>query len=251
VSSELGRDAPDHVAVSVVLPIYNERENLGTLVDEILVAFQGRAYEIVAVDDRSTDGSHGELERLARGRAGVRILRLRRHAGQSAALVAGWDSARGEIVVTLDADGQNDPADAPGLVDALVRDATLAAVAGVRVRRRDAAWKRMQSRIANAVRNGITGDRIRDTGCGLKVFRRAALVDLPRFDGMHRFLPTLIRLRGGRVAEVPVNHRARRFGRSHYGMWNRTFRGLCDAMAVRWMAHRTLRYEVETDPDDA
>lgn len=229
--------------VSFVLPIYNERENLRELFAEIAAACDRRPYEIIAVDDGSTDGSWEELQLLAAD-SHVLVAALRRNAGQTAALAAGCDLARGDIVVTLDADGQNDPVDAGRLVDMLGGDASLAAVVGVRVNRRDPWWKLVQSRIANAARNWITGDRVQDTGCGLKAVRREVLLRLPRFDGMHRFLPTLIRIQGGRVAEVPVAHRPRRHCRSKYGMWNRVFRAVRDAFGVRWLAGRRLRYEV-------
>ncbi len=237
------------VKVSLVLPVYNERANVAELVDEIRAAFAGRTYEIVAVDDRSRDGSLDELRRLASSDDRVRVVSLARHQGQSAALAAGWTAARGEVVVTLDADGQNDPADAPRLVDLLREDPTLAGVAGIRTGRRDSPWKLAQSRVANTVRNWITGDRLRDTGCGLKAFRSSALVRLPLFDGMHRFLPTLVRMQGGRVIEVPVLHRPRRSGRSKYGMWNRVFRGLRDAFGVRWLARRALHVDADEELD--
>jgi dolichol-phosphate mannosyltransferase len=166
---------------------------------------------------------------------------LSRRSGQSAALAAGWDAARGEVVVMLDADGQNDPADIPALLDRLNKEPALAAAAGYRTRRRDSSWKRVQSRVANAVRNWLTRDRVRDTGCSLKAVRRNVLGTLPRFDGMHRFLPTLIRLRGGAVAEVPVSHRPRRAGRSKYTAWNRAIPALRDAVGVRWLRRRALR----------
>lgn len=235
--------------VSLVLPVYDELANLAELVDEIRVAFAGGAYEIVAVDDASRDGSLDELRRLAADDKRVRVVSLARHQGQSAALAAGWTAAHGEVIVTVDADGQNDPADAPRLVDLLREDPTLAGVAGVRAGRRDSLWKLVQSRVANTFRNWITGDRLRDTGCGLKAFRSSALATLPLFDGMHRFLPTLVRMQGGRVAEVPVLHRPRRSGRSKYGMWNRAFRGLRDAFGVRWLARRALRIDVEEELD--
>src|SRR6266704_1430147 len=196
--------------LSLVIPVYNERENLPVLVGEIDQALAGRAerYEIVAVDDGST--------------------------------------ARGRVIVTLDADLQNDPADIPTLLAELERSGA-AAVAGYRVDRRDSGWKRLQSRIANGVRNRLNRETVRDTGCSLKAFCADALRTLPLFNGMHRFLPTLIRMQGGRVSEVPVRHRPRRFGRTKYGMWNRVFRSLADAFAVRWMQRRALRYRIREE----
>ncbi len=143
----------------------------------------------------------------------------------------------------MDADLQNDPADVPALLDALGRSGVEAAV-GWRMNRRDTGWKLVQSRIANGVRNRLNHETIRDTGCSLKAFRRAAVAEIPWFTGMHRFLPTLVKMRGGRVVEVPVHHRPRRFGTTKYGMWNRVFRALADALAVRWMQRRVLRYEI-------
>lgn len=235
------------VTFSVVLPVFNERDNLAPLLDELAIALGSRRYEIIAVDDGSTDGSLDELSRLRRERPALRVMALHRRSGQSAALAAGWAAARGDVVVMLDADGQNDPADIPALLDRLQADPGLAAAAGYRVRRRDSRWKRAQSRIANAVRNWITRDRVRDTGCALKAARRDVLGLLPRFDGMHRFLPTLIRLQGGVVVEVPVSHRPRRSGRSKYTARNRAMVALRDALGVRWLRRRALRYAVREE----
>lgn len=233
--------------VSVVLPVYNERENLAPLLEEIASTLRDVPHEVVAVDDGSTDGSLDELRRLRARHPRLRIVAFEANAGQSAAFAAGADAAAGDIVVLMDADGQNDPADVPGLLQALEADPSLTAVAGYRVRRADSRWKLLQSRIANRVRNWITGDVVRDTGCSLKAIRRDALVTLPRFNGMHRFLPTLARTGGGAVAEVPVSHRPRRHGRSKYGMWNRAARGLRDAIGVRWLRRRALRFAIRED----
>lgn len=230
--------------VSVVLPVFNERDNLGPLMSEIAAALAVRPHEIIAVDDGSTDDSLVVLGKLRERHPRLRVVALEAHAGQSAATMAGCDAARGEIVVTLDADGQNDPQDIPALLERLEATPGSVAVVGYRVARRDSVWKRLQSRFANAVRNRLTGDAVRDTGCALKAVRREALGALPRFDGMHRFLPTLIRLRGGLVLEAPVGHRPRRFGRSKYGMWNRALRGLRDALGVRWLHRTALVYRV-------
>jgi glycosyltransferase involved in cell wall biosynthesis len=230
--------------VSVILPVYNERENLGPLLQEITEALAGVSHEIIAVDDASTDGSAETLAALAVERPTLKLLRLQAHAGQSAACAAGFGAARGDIIVTMDADGQNDPTDVTALLNALADDPTLAAAVGYRVVRRDSRWKLVQSRIANAVRNWITGDSIRDTGCSLKAIRTDVVYRLPRFNGMHRFIPTLVRQGGGRVVEIPVSHRPRRWGESKYGIWNRVFRGLRDALGVRWLSRRALAYAV-------
>ncbi|MDH5195986.1 MAG: glycosyltransferase [Gemmatimonadota bacterium] len=243
MGSDPGRTAEP--AVSVVLPVHDERENLAPLFEEIRTALRDRRIEIVAVDDASSDGSDAELARLAGAAPDVRVLRLGRRSGQSAALAAGWVAARAPVIVTLDADGQNDPADIPRLLGMLMAEPSLEAVVGFRVARRDGGWKRLQAVVANRARDVITGHRVRDTGCGLKVIRRRALVRLPRFDGMHRFLPTLLAREGARVAEVAVSHRPRRHGRTKYGMWNRAFRGLRDALGVRWLRRRTLTADWE------
>lgn len=235
--------APD---VSLVIPVYNERENLLPLMDEIAAALAGRRYEIVAVDDGSTDGSLETLTTLKRTHPELHVVSFAENAGQSAALAAGFRAAGAGVIVTLDADGQNDPADVPRLLEELARSGS-AAVVGYRSARRDSAWKRVQSRIANGVRNWLNHETIRDTGCSLKAFRAEAVREIPLFSGMHRFLPTLVKLRGGTVTEVPVRHRPRRSGRTKYGMWNRVFRTLSDALAVRWMQRRALRYHVRDD----
>lgn len=238
------------VEISVVFPVYNERGNLAPLLAEIEQALAGESYEIVAVDDGSTDGSTTELRALQRPYPKLRVSLLDRHAGQSSALMDGFDRARGRLVVTMDGDGQNDPADVPALLAAF-RSGDDDAVVGRRVRRADGRWRLLQARIANAARNWITGDRVRDTGCSLRVARRSALVALPRFDGMHRFIPTLLRLHGQRVVEVDVTHRRRRYGHSSYGVRNRLFVGVRDAFRVRRMAREARRRPVpreNTDP---
>ena len=231
--------------VSVVLPVYNERANLAPLVAELTQALGARRQEVLAVDDGSSDGSLEELTRLRETYPTLRVVVLESHAGQSAAFAAGFDAARGDIIVTMDADGQNDPADVPGLLDQLVDGC--AAVVGYRTRRSDSWWKRFQSVVANGARNWLTGDHVRDTGCSLKVMRRSAVLQLPRFDGMHRFFPTLIRLGGGVVIEAAVSHRPRRSGTSKYGMLDRVFVSLRDAIGVRWLLRRPLSYHVRED----
>lgn len=238
--------APPPVELSLVVPVYNERENLPLLVEEVRRALAGRRYELVAVDDGSTDGSLEVLKALKHDHPELHIVAFAANAGQTAAFAAGFRAARGRVTVTLDADLQNDPADIPALLDELERSGATAVV-GYRVNRQDGGWKRLQSRIANGVRNRLNRETIRDTGCSLKAFRTEAVRALPLFNGMHRFLPTLIKLHGGSVSEVPVRHRPRRFGRTKYGMWNRVFRSLADAIAVRWMQRRVLRYRVREE----
>src|SRR6185503_7585225 len=234
--------------LSVVFPVYNEEENVPILLREIAAAIdgQGWTYEIVAVDDGSTDRS---LEVLRASRAAyptLRVLALEKNSGQTAALDAAWRAARGRMVVSLDADLQNDPADIPAMVKKL-EETRSDMVIGVRVNRRDTWSRKMQSRIGNGVRNWITGDQITDTGCSLKLVKREAIDRVRLFTGMHRCLPTLIRYAGYKVVEMPVNHRPRQFGVSKYGAMNRAFRGLADCFAVRWMGTRMLKYDVHEE----
>ncbi|MEX2155618.1 MAG: glycosyltransferase family 2 protein [Gemmatimonadales bacterium] len=238
--------APLRPELTLVIPAYNERENLAPLLIEIRDALADRLYEVIVVDDGSTDGSLETLNALQRDHPQLHIIAFERNAGQTAAFAAGFGAARAPVVITLDADLQNDPADIPKLVETLERTGATA-VAGYRATRRDTPWKRLQSRIANGVRNRLNGEVIRDTGCSLKAFRTDAVRALPLFAGMHRFLPTLIKMQGGTVTEVPVGHRPRRHGVTKYGMWNRVLRSLVDAFAVRWMQRRALRYRVREE----
>jgi dolichol-phosphate mannosyltransferase len=234
--------------LSVVFPVYNEEENIPILLQEIAAALEGRGwtYEIVAVDDGSTDRSL-EVLRASRARYPMlRVLALEKNSGQTAALDAAWRAARGTMVVSLDADLQNDPADIPSMIQKLSETGS-DMVIGVRVNRQDTWSRKMQSKIGNGVRNWITGDRITDTGCSLKLVRREAIDRVRLFAGMHRFLPTLVRYAGYRVVEMPVHHRQRRFGTSKYGAMNRAFRGLADCFAVRWMGKRMLNYRVHEE----
>jgi dolichol-phosphate mannosyltransferase len=232
--------------LSVVFPVYNEEKNLPVLLDEIRNALEKQpwSWEVIAVDDGSKDRSLDVLKQLRREYPMLRIVKLVRNSGQTAALDAGWAAASGRYVVSLDADLQNDPADIPSMLRRLERE-DVDMVIGVRVDRKDSLTKRLQSRIGNSVRDWITGDRIADTGCSLKLVRADRIGRIRMFNGMHRFLPTLVRMDGGRVIEMPVNHRPRRFGESKYGAMNRAVRGLADCFAVRWMASRKLRYEAE------
>jgi dolichol-phosphate mannosyltransferase len=229
--------------LSVVIPAYNEAPNVEPCYRELLSVLEpmGGPFEVIVVDDGSTDETFGVLARIADADPRLRVLRFKRNAGQTAALVAGFQAARGDVVVTMDADLQNDPRDIPALLAALPG---CDAVCGWRVDRRDPWSKRIASRVANAVRRRLTGDGVHDTGCMLKAFRRAALAHLPPFRNMHRFLPALLQQAGFRVVEVPVRHRPRRAGQSKYGNWGRLWAGLADLWAVRWMARRRLDYEI-------
>ncbi len=225
--------------VSLVIPVYNEEENVPVLAAELHATLDplGLDYEVVWVDDGSTDQSGEILRRLLAEDPRARLVRQRPNSGQSAALAAGFWHARGAIVVTLDSDLQNDPADIPALLAALDG---YDVVSGVRQSRRDS-WVRLaSSRIANTVRNWATDEAISDVGCSLKAYRAEFLRHLPMFTGMHRFLPTLVRWNGARVRELPVRHRPRLHGTAKYGIGNRLFRALADLMAVRWMRRRWI-----------
>jgi dolichol-phosphate mannosyltransferase len=229
--------------ISIVIPAYNEKENLLPLWEELRSTLRSLSltFEVIFVDDGSVDGSREVLSAIRRGDPTVRVLRLAANRGQTAALMAGFRAAAGRIVVTMDADRQNDPADIAAL---LSRIPEFDAAVGYRLGRKDG-WVRLaSSRIANAVRNALSGDDIIDTGCTLKAFRRECLSDLPRYTGMHRFLPTLVRMDGFRVCQVPVRHRPRVAGRSKYGIGNRLFRSFHDLMVVRWMKSRRIRYDL-------
>ena len=225
--------------LSVVVPFYDEAENLPLLAREIASALDplGLAYEVLWVDDGSRDSGPAVMERLAADDPRARVLRLAVNSGQSAAMAAGFRHARGATVVTLDADLQNDPVDIPRLLAALEG---WDVVCGVRARRRDTWLRRVSSRIANAVRNRATGEAVTDVGCTLRVYRREVVATVPMFTGMHRFLPTLLRLGGARIRELPVGHRPRLHGRAKYGVHNRLWRGIVDLLAVRWMQRRWI-----------
>jgi dolichol-phosphate mannosyltransferase len=230
--------APD---LSVVIPLYNEQENVPILQQELAAALAGLDYEIVFVDDGSRDGTRASIRSDPDGR--VRVLAFEQNAGQSAALYAGLHAARGRTLVLLDGDLQNDPADIRKLFAEVERGAA-DLVCGYRAHRKDTGLKRVQSRIANFVRSRFTGDGVRDTGCTLKAMRRECVPALVPFTGMHRFIPALIKGAGFRLVEVPVNHRARRFGVSKYGLGNRAWRATVDMFGVRWLLSRQLRYRV-------
>jgi glycosyltransferase involved in cell wall biosynthesis len=231
------------VELSVVVPVYNELDNLDPLVERVRATLDGLAlsWELVTVDDGSSDGSADRLDELAASEPRLRALRFAIHAGQSAALVAGLGHARGRWIALLDADLQTYPEDLPLLLDVVAREGVDAAV-GIRTERQDSGWKRASSRIANWVRNRLTREDIVDTGCPLKLMRAESIGCLVPFDGMHRFVPTLLRMGGYTVRQVPVRHAPRTAGTSHYGTWDRAVRGLRDALGVRWLQDRRLHW---------
>jgi len=236
--------------LSVVIPVRNEAPNVAPLVEEIRAALDGRVdYEIVYVDDGSGDDTAGELRRLTRDFARLRIIRHRRSAGQSMAIRSGVKAARGPWIATLDGDGQNDPADIMRLWE-IARAAPPippVLIAGHRHKRRDSRVKRWASRAANAIRRGLLGDGTPDTGCGLKIVRRDLFLDLPCFDHMHRFLPALVLRAGGTVISVPVNHRPRERGRSNYGVLDRAWVGVVDLLGMMWLIRRAKNPELLHD----
>ena len=230
---------------SVVIPCYNEGDNIETLIIEVEAALAARAeFEIIVVDDCSTDHTSARLQALRQSREGsLRVLRHRQNSGQSAGLCTGADAARGRWLITLDGDGQNDPADIPHLLavaEGMPHAVSPLIICGHRTTRRDTWLRRLSSRVANAVRGSILNDGTPATGCGLKVLPSATFRALPRFDHMHRFLPALVRRLGGTAVSVPVNHRPRLHGRSKYGMWNRLGVGVVDLWGVSWLIRRRL-----------
>ncbi|MFB3921709.1 MAG: glycosyltransferase family 2 protein [Terriglobia bacterium] len=232
----------ESVSLSVVIPVYNEAENVGPLIARLRTSLDhwpGRA-EIIFVDDGSSDSTFAMLKEAQASDARIRIGHFRRNLGQTAAMAAGFRLARGQAVVTLDGDLQNDPAEIPRLVE-MLKDWDC--VCGVRVRRQDGWWKRVSSRIGNGFRNWLTRDDIVDTGCTLKAFRRESLDRVELYRGMHRFLPTLLKMRGCRVTQVPVSHHPRAAGRTKYGTWGRLIKGIADVWAVRWMKKNWVDYE--------
>ena len=231
-------DSVKSPAVSVVVPVFNEAENVSILQSELRTALSGLDHEIVFVDDGSTDRS---TEKIERG-PNVRVVCFEKNTGQSAALYAGIKAARGQVIVMIDSDLQNDPADIPRLLAEISRGADL--VCGYRAKRKDTFTKRLTSRIANFVRSRFTKDYVRDTGCTLKAMRRECAVALVPFKGMHRFIPALVRGAGYQLVEIPVNHRPRRFGQTKYGFGSRAWRATMDMFGVRWLLSRRLNYRV-------
>jgi len=224
-----------------VVPVFNEEENVPILQSELRSSLSGLDHEIIFVDDGSTDRSAERIEAAAN----VRIVRFEKNTGQSAALYAGVRKARGQIIVMIDSDLQNDPADIPHLLEEISRGADL--VCGYRAKRKDTITKRLTSRIANFVRSRFTKDYVRDTGCTLKAMRRECADALVPFKGMHRFIPALVRGAGYRLVEIPVNHRPRRFGQTKYGFGSRALRATMDMFGVRWLLSRRLNYKIQSD----
>ena len=225
--------------VSIVVPVRNEADNIAPLIEEITAALDGRwDYEIIYVNDGSTDATGERLKAVMAQRGNLRQLRHVRSGGQSAAVRSGVRAARGVIVATLDGDGQNNPVFLPDLILAVEKGAKVGLAAGQRVGRKDTGFKKFQSRVANKVRNAILQDGTRDTGCGLKAFRRDVFLMMPYFDGLHRFLPALVRREGFDIAYVDVIDRPRRSGVSNYGFFDRLWIGIMDLAGVWWLIRR-------------
>jgi dolichol-phosphate mannosyltransferase len=240
MAQDNGRDpAP---AISVIVPVRNEAGNIAPLVAEIAAALQSRAFEIVYVNDGSTDATEQELRGLMAQHPWLRQIRHEKSCGQSAAIRTGVTAARAPIAVTIDGDGQNDPAFIPALIAALEAGAPLIGlVAGQRTGRKATGFKKLQSRIANSIRGSVLNDGTRDTGCGLKAFRRDVFLSLPYFDALHRFLPALVRREGFDIGYVDVVDRPRRHGVSNYGFWDRLWIGILDLAGVWWLIRRKRR----------
>ena len=227
--------------VSVVIPVYNEEANVRPLADEVYDALHGQfAFELIFVDDGSTDGTAATLESLATQHGWVRKFTHDRNRGQSAGVRTGVGFAQAPIIAVLDGDGQNDPHDIVAMYRQLTDDASVGLVIGERQKRKDRWLRRVSSRVANGVRSKLLGDGIRDTGCGIKVFRRDEFLRLPAFDHMHRFLPALFQRDGRRVLSLPVSHRPRLNGQSKYGLHDRLWVGISDLIGVMWLKRRSL-----------
>jgi glycosyltransferase involved in cell wall biosynthesis len=236
------QERPD---LSIVVPIYNEIGNVEPLVDRVRAALDDTdlSWELLAVDDGSSDGTGERLDELSADDSRIRVLHFEGNFGQSSGLDAGFRHARGRLVALLDADLQTYPEDLPKLIEILESE-EVDAVVGIRAERHDTGWRKFSSRLANGVRNWLTREDIQDTGCPIKVFRAEAIASVKIFTGMHRFLPTLLRMEGYTVKQVPVRHTERTAGESKYGTWDRAFSGLRDALAVRWMQDRRMKWKV-------
>ena len=232
------------IDISIVAPVYNEEENLPILVSQLVDVLNplGKSYEMIFVDDASTDGSRSILKEMIPRVPQIRILGFKKNCGETAAGAAGLKAARGDVVITIDADLQNDPKDIPMLLGYL---GDYDMVTGWRQKRDDSWVKRVTSKIANGIRNALSGETIRDSGCTYRAYKRECLENIKLYKGMHRFMPTLVKTEGFRVIEVPIAHHPRQFGVSKYTTWNRMWRAFVDLLAVRWMKSRHIHYEID------
>jgi dolichol-phosphate mannosyltransferase len=231
---------------SVIIPLKNEADNIVELIQELEPVMNAlkQQWELICIDDGSTDDTKAILQHLFDQKPYLRILFFKKNYGQSSAFEAGFKAARGEFVITLDGDRQNDPADIPHLI---IEVQNYDLVCGIRIRRKDSLTKRWIAKTANFVRNRVCGDGIEDTGCSLKIYRKVCLDRIKMFHGMHRFLPTLFMIEGFRIKQIPVNHRERTKGKSNYHFFNRSFNTLADLWVVRWMIKRHLRYQIDQE----
>jgi len=232
------------IEISVVVPVFNEEGNLPILIPRLadVLNHLGDAYEVIFVDDGSSDGSRKILKEMVSKYPFFRMIGLSENRGLSTALIAGMREARGEKIVTLDSDLQNDPEDIPKLVGCLDR---YDMATGWRQKRDDPWLRRISSKIANVIRNRLSGEKIYDSACTLRAFKRECIKEIPVFNGMHRFLSTLVKMNGYRIIEIPVSHHPRRFGKSKYNIRNRALRSFIDLLGVRWMKSRPINYEIE------
>ncbi|MFV0421735.1 glycosyltransferase family 2 protein [Oleidesulfovibrio sp.] len=230
---------------SIVVPVFNEEDNLPVLYDEIhrAAVAAGKEWEVIFVDDGSKDRSLEVIKELAQKSSHVRFVALDKNSGQSAAFSAGFDAANGEVIITMDADLQNDPGDIPNMLREFERGFDM--VIGWRAKRKDTFAKRIASKVGNSIRNWLSQETVRDTGCSLKVMRSSMAKQIPMFTGMHRFLPTLMKCQGATVSEVKVNHRPRLHGTSKYGIWDRARTTFFDLLAIRWMKKRYICYGIK------
>lgn len=242
----------ENIYLSIVIPVYNEEENIVPQTEEIVDALKNfdKKYEIIFVDDGSTDNTLPLIEEMVKKYPDkVRFFSFKENRGQTAAFLAGFKEARGTLVATLDGDMQNDPNDLPKMIEHLEKSG-FDMVNGIRAKRRDNIIRKISSKIGNGFRNWMTNESVSDVGCSIRVMKRECVQDLPPFNGMHRFFPTLVRMKGYTITEIPVNHRERVRGKSKYGVLNRAFVGFNDVMAVRWMLKRYLKWEYKKTSDD-
>ncbi len=234
------------VEISVLAPSYNEQECLPELCRALneTLGSMGKSYEIIIVDDGSTDDSLSILKGFKSEIPQLRVLSLSQRSGQTAAMEAGFEAARGKYVVTIDADLQNDPADIPAMIELLEADKA-DMVTGHRHKRQDSWLRLVSTKIANGVRNRLLHETVADSACSLKAYKREIIPKLKLFDGLHRFLTSIVKMNGFRLLEIPVNHRPRTKGQAKYGLWNRVFRSLRAAFAIRWMQRHVMVYEVK------
>jgi glycosyltransferase involved in cell wall biosynthesis len=235
---------PENPEISVIVPVFNEEESLPILIPKLVEVLNllNTSYQMIFVDDGSSDGSRRILREMFSQYPSLRILCFKENRGLSTALLVGMREARGKKIVTLDSDLQNDPADIPRLLEYLDR---YDMATGWRQKREDSWLKKISSKIGNGVRNWLSSENIRDSACTLRAFKRECIQEIPTFNGMHRFLSTLVKMQGYKIIEVPVFHHPRQFGKSKYNIRNRMVRSFIDLLAVRWMKRRTIHYEIE------